>query len=330
MNDKDKDNDFDNLIAKHDINRKFQLDILEIVKKFFIERELILYGGQALDYALRVKGDKIYEEYQIPDYDMFSSNHVQDAYDLVDILKQHSNYNMISAINARHIQTMKVRVNGYFVADISYLPESIFNYYKKNSIKYQNMLLRYPVSQIQDMYLSLGEPYKGDPLPNYKNRYKKDTERMNLYMTYYPIPKTNIISKQKYKKTTIKIDKPMEQVLHGFCAYSIYVYNYNKIINKSNLDLSIEMKSSKGETKYIITFESPSVRPNIMIASLDSFIGKDKVSTLEWHNSYIDHIPIRAISDKLEYHIIPNHQTPVHLINYNKMKFQIVNIYTLS
>ena len=45
---------------------------LEHVRKFIIAEKLVIYGGQAIDYALRIKGEKIYSDHELPDFDVFS------------------------------------------------------------------------------------------------------------------------------------------------------------------------------------------------------------------------------------------------------------------
>ena len=59
---------------------------LEIVKEYIISHKLIVYGGQSIDYALRLKGSQIYNDSQIPDLDFLSTRSVDDGYDLTDIL----------------------------------------------------------------------------------------------------------------------------------------------------------------------------------------------------------------------------------------------------
>ena len=75
---------------------------LEIVKEFIISRKLILYGGQSIDYALRLKGSSIYHDSQIPDLDVLSNRNVDDAYDLVDILLKRG-FRNVNAVHAIHI-----------------------------------------------------------------------------------------------------------------------------------------------------------------------------------------------------------------------------------
>ena len=52
-------------------------DALTIVKQFIISNDLILVGGMAIDFALKLKGDQIYTDDQLPDYDFDSPLHTE-------------------------------------------------------------------------------------------------------------------------------------------------------------------------------------------------------------------------------------------------------------
>ena len=80
----------------HDADGPMQDRALEIVRKFAIDRRLVLYGGLSIDYSLRLKGRGIYPESKRPDFDMYSPRSVDDAYDLADLLVRwagHPGYN---------------------------------------------------------------------------------------------------------------------------------------------------------------------------------------------------------------------------------------------
>lgn len=208
---------------------------LEIVKEFIISRKLILYGGQSIDYALRLKGSSIYHDSQIPDLDVLSNRNVDDAYDLVDILLKRG-FRNVNAVFAIHIQTMKVRIDFIWVADISYVPDKVFKLLP--TIKYNGMNVLHPDYQRSDMHLAFCFPYAGAPREDIFNRFKKDVKRFNLIQQYYPINVTSEIECTESK--TFRLDSELmkgNNALHGFAAYNIYVSEYNKIINKSPRDL---------------------------------------------------------------------------------------------
>jgi hypothetical protein len=57
------------------------VESLKIIEKFIKRDEKIIVGGQAIDFALKAKNLKgIYDENAMPDYDIFSDKHFDDAY----------------------------------------------------------------------------------------------------------------------------------------------------------------------------------------------------------------------------------------------------------
>ena len=111
--------DFEAIAQKVDADAPTADRALEIVRSFIAERKLVLYGGQAIDFALRLKGSGIYPDYQTPDYDFYSPQSVDDAYDLAERLAAEG-FKNVGALPAIHVQTMRVKTDFIFVADISY------------------------------------------------------------------------------------------------------------------------------------------------------------------------------------------------------------------
>ena len=119
---------YENIIIEHNPYISQMKDTVSIVKEFIRKRNLLLYGGTAIDYALRLKGDCIYpdESLEVPDLDFYSPNHVEDAYDLTDILYQ-LGYKETNAFRAFYVLAMRVDVGGNnIVADIGYIQPDIF------------------------------------------------------------------------------------------------------------------------------------------------------------------------------------------------------------
>ena len=117
----DNSREYEHVAIEHDPMFQHVVTATARVKEFIRETGAILYGGSAIDFALRLKGDKIYPDDMliVADLDFFSTNSVEDAYKLTDIL-----YNMgfeeARAINAVHIGTMRVDIgDNHFIADIS-------------------------------------------------------------------------------------------------------------------------------------------------------------------------------------------------------------------
>lgn len=182
-----KDNDteyYTNLVSKRSIQCKEIMRALEVVKEFIIRKNLILVGGMAIDFALRLQGDNIYTEDQIPDYDFYSPNHAADAYEL-GVLLCEKGFTNISCIGAIHITTMKVRVDFETVADITYCPQKIYR--QVPTLMYDKLRIVHPHWQMVDQHSSLSMPFENSGREVIFHRWKKDMIRYDLLYKYYPI-----------------------------------------------------------------------------------------------------------------------------------------------
>lgn len=217
--------DFETVAQKRDIDGSMIDRALEIVRKFIIDRKLILFGGLAIDYALRIKGDRIYPDEQRPDFDFFSTRNVDDAYDLADIFYK-AGFEEVGAIRAIHAQTMKVRTDFIWVADIGYAPPDVFD--KIPTFDYQGMRVVHPDFQRMDMHLALCFPFNGAPREDVFNRWSKDLKRFNLVEKYYPIIVKELVGSNIVTKVTGRFPIPVTSIngselkmaLCGFAAYA--------------------------------------------------------------------------------------------------------------
>lgn len=211
------------LIKLHDIDRVLLDRSLAIVKDFIIARKLILYGGQAIDYALRIKGSKIYEDTELPDFDMYSVNHVKDAYDLADILNTQG-FPRITAIRALHIQTMKVRTDFIPCADISYLPQDVYD--KLPTINYNNMRVVHPDYQRIDMHMNFAYPFNNAPHEDIF-RWEKNIKRFNMFEKYWPLMIEPSIKPVMHE---LEIKEDLSDVIFsGFAHYGFLAAEYKLI-----------------------------------------------------------------------------------------------------
>lgn len=214
------------ILERHSAERELQLELIELVKKFARERRLIIYGGVAVDMALRLKGGKIYEDDALWDVDMLTDDSVKNAYDFVDLLRE-KGYKEVNAIRAVHIQTMRVRVNSIICADFSFVPKPIFD--KIPTLNYQDLLFVHPQYQYTDTHLSFTFPFANPPSENIYNRFSKDLERYRLLVSYYPTIVSEVIDKKLYEERTFDMPSELEYAFTGFVAYNIMVDVYNKM-----------------------------------------------------------------------------------------------------
>ena len=164
------------LLAKNEIIT----DIIQIVEQFIKQKKLICYGGTAINNILP-KYDQFYDkEVEIPDYDFFSTDALNDAKELADIYYK-KGYNEIEAKAGVHKGTYKVFVNFIPVADITLLHPVLFKEIKREAIKIDGIQYAPPNYLRMAMYLELSRP-DGDT-----SRWEKVLKRINLLNKHYPL-----------------------------------------------------------------------------------------------------------------------------------------------
>jgi hypothetical protein len=197
---------------------------LEVVKRFILEKGLILTGGMAIDYALRSNGCKLYPDGTLPDYDFYSTEFHKHAYELAGIL-HNMKFENVQAINAQHISTMRVRVNYQVVADITYVPMAIMK--QMPTITYQGFKVIHPHYQIIDQHISLSRPYDNPPLETVLSRFKKDIIRHGEITRVFPLTDKYNCQKLTPMEASRKIEIPIgmlkKQCLAGFAALAYWM-----------------------------------------------------------------------------------------------------------
>jgi hypothetical protein len=154
--------------------------IIGIVENFLKSKSLICYGGTAINNLLP-KYDQFYnKDIEIPDYDFYSPNALNDAKELVDKYIEEG-FEEVEAKSGVHHGTFKVFVNFIPVADITFMPKELFNAIKKEAIRVGGIL--YAPSNLlrMGMYLELSRP-AGDV-----SRWEKVIKRLALLNKHYPL-----------------------------------------------------------------------------------------------------------------------------------------------
>jgi hypothetical protein len=154
--------------------------IIGIVENFLRKKSLICYGGTAINNILP-KQDQFYNtDIEIPDYDFYSSNALNDAKELVDIYIENG-FQEVEAKSGQHHGTFKVYVNFIPVADITFVPKELFVAIKKEAIKVGGIFYAPPNLLRMGMYLELSRP-AGDV-----SRWEKVLKRLTLLNKHYPL-----------------------------------------------------------------------------------------------------------------------------------------------
>jgi len=154
--------------------------IIEILEQFLRKKQLICYGGTAINNILPKQSQFYNKDIEIPDYDFYSSNALNDSKELVDIYIS-SGFQEVEAKSGQHHGTYKVFVNFIPVADITFIPKELFNAIKTESIKIAGILYSPPNLLRMNMYLELSRP-AGDI-----SRWEKVLKRLILLNKHYPL-----------------------------------------------------------------------------------------------------------------------------------------------
>jgi predicted transcriptional regulator len=154
--------------------------MISIVENFIKLKKLICYGGTAINNILPKKDQFYNKDLEIPDYDFFSHNALNDTKELCNIFAN-TGFEEVEGKSGQHHGTYKVFVNFIPIADITYIPKELFMALKKESIRVAGIL--YPPANYlrMSMYLELSRP-AGDI-----SRWEKVLKRLSLLNKNYPL-----------------------------------------------------------------------------------------------------------------------------------------------
>lgn len=158
--------------------------IIGCVERFLREKKLVCYGGTAINSILPEKYRFYNNDIEVPDYDFYSPNALEDSKELADVFFK-MGYNEVEAKSGSHPGTFKVFVNFIPVADITHMDMALFSVlaaksYIKHGIRYA------PTNFLRmAMYLELSRP-EGDV-----SRWEKVLKRLTLLNKVYPMKLIN-------------------------------------------------------------------------------------------------------------------------------------------
>ena len=171
-------------MGKRIVNSEDIQKIIDIVEEFIRKKKLVCYGGTAINNILPEEDQFYDKDIEVPDYDFFSMNALDDAKELADIYYK-KGFLDVEAKSGVHHGTYKVFVNYMAVADITFIPKEIYNVIKKDAISVGSILYAPPNFLRMSMYLELSRP-AGDI-----SRWEKVLKRLALLNKNYPITNLN-------------------------------------------------------------------------------------------------------------------------------------------
>ena len=305
--------------------------IISILEDFLRKKKLVCYGGTAINNILP-KEDQFYNtDIEIPDYDFYSNNALEDAKELADIYYKNG-YIEIEAKAGVHLGTYKVFVNFIPIADITQMHQDIFKILRKDSIKIKGIHYAPPNFLRMNMYLELSRP-RGDV-----SRWEKVYERLSLLNKHYPM----IVNNEKCNKIDFERTKSEEDDVNErlyldvrdiliemgavfFGGYAVSLYSkYDTIQDKyqfADFDVFMEnIEKAAEDVKSHLNY-------------MDEYTKKYKSIKIVKHEGVHEIIP-----DSIE--IIVNNKSVVNIYstlachNYNtvtiqKQKIKVATIYTI-
>jgi len=162
------------------LNNPVVQEIISIVEKFLVKTQRVCYGGTAINNILPEEAQFYDKSIELPDYDFFSPEPLQDAKDLADIFYKQG-FTEVEAKAGMHAGTFKVFVNFIPVADISFVPKELYKKIHKKSITKGGIYYSPPNYLRMLMYLELSRP-QGDA-----SRWEKVLKRLTLLNKTYPL-----------------------------------------------------------------------------------------------------------------------------------------------
>jgi hypothetical protein len=158
--------------------------ILVIVETFLRVKQLIVYGGTAINSILPIEDQFYNKNTDLPDYDIYSNNALKDSKELVNLYYVNG-FTEVEAKTGMHCGTYKIFVNFIPIADITFLNKNIYNSIKKDCIIKNDILYAPPNFLRMSLYLELSRP-EGDV-----SRWEKILKRITLLNKNYPLKAYN-------------------------------------------------------------------------------------------------------------------------------------------
>jgi hypothetical protein len=226
--------------------KEFDEKLDRIVKQFIKDKNLILYGGLAMHILIVNKSngkDKIYDENDMVDYDVFSYNYVEDAEFFAKMLNSEYGYKKIRIVTGIAKKTRRVFVSLEKDARLDISKINMGELKKLKTVDVSGFLIADPHFLKIDQYQNLSINIFSDMF-----RMEKSLNRIILMEKYFPIERStnsmeNIEIYKRKEKDLIDIGESLSTinknhtiVLGGDYVYMLY---YGKNVSESEHEIII-------------------------------------------------------------------------------------------
>ena len=314
-------------IGKRTVNSPEIIKIIKIVENFIKKQNLICYGGTAINNILP-RDDQFYDkDTEIPDYDFFSKNALEDAKKLADIYLKNG-FSEVEAKSGQHHGTYKVFVNFIGIADITNIPKELFNSIKKESIRVAGILYTPPNYLRMSMYLELSRP-EGDI-----SRWEKVLKRLSLLNKNYPLKSSecaHVDFQRKMSKNETKGDEIYENVKNTLINQSVVFFGgYAISLYSKYMPNDIRNKLKKIPDFDVISNDPESTSEIIVERLKDININNAKIIKRKPVGEVIpEHYQIQVGNDTIAFIYNPIACHSYNIINIDGQKIKIATIDTM-
>ena len=167
--------------------------LISLLEHYLRTHKILCYGGTAINNILPEQFRFYNKDVEIPDYDFFTANALEDAKKIADIFYKEG-YKEVEAKSGVHSGTYKVFVNFIPIADVTQLDYHLFNNLHKKCIKVNGIGYCPPNFLRMAMYQELSRPM-GDV-----SRWEKVLKRLLLLNKNYPLKGEQCV-RQDFQRT---------------------------------------------------------------------------------------------------------------------------------
>jgi len=311
-------------IGKRIVNSEEIKKMIGIVEDFIKVKNLICYGGTAINNILPLEDQFYDKDVEIPDYDFFTPDALSDAKELADLYYKNG-YTDVEAKSGQHHGTYKVFVNFIPVADLTQLPKEIYASLKKESVRVSGILYAPPNFLRMSMYLELSRP-AGDI-----SRWEKVLKRLALLNKNYPLTSVdcNSMDFQREMEDKTNEDEIYENVKNTLVNQGVVFFGgYAISLYSQYMPKPLQKKLEKIADFDVISHE-PKTTAEIVVERLkDVGINKSKIIYHKPIGEIIpEHYEVRIENDTVAFIYKP---IACHSYNILKIHGQKVKIATID
>jgi hypothetical protein len=301
--------------------------IVYIVEKFLKQNDFVCYGGTAINNILPTFEQFYDKSVDIPDYDFFSPDAINDAKRLADIYYENG-FEEVEAKAGVHPGTYKVFVNFIPIADITQIAPELYDAILKDSIDIKRIYYAPPNFLRMSAYLELSRP-TGDT-----SRWEKVLKRLVLLNKHYPLRAKNCSLKtfiRKFEAPTTKLDTIYNTVKNividmGYVFFGGFaIHSYGKYLGEKERKLLLKYPD------FDILAENPELAVDKIIQKLKlSGIKNTKMIKHDEIGEIIStHYEIRVGEDTIAFIYKPLACHSYNIIKLNNKNVKIATIDTM-